>query len=118
MSVKRIISNIKALDLASAQVFYGDFLAMDLVMDHGWIKTFASQEIMHPQISIASEGGNNTDVPDFSIEVDNVDELYEKAKKLDLDILYQLTNEDWGVRRFYVKDPFGKVVNILQHIEY
>lgn len=36
MSVKRIISNIKALDLASAQAFYGDFLAMDLVMDHGW----------------------------------------------------------------------------------
>ena len=56
MSVKRIIGNIKALDLASAQAFYGDFLAMDLVMDHGWIKTFASQEMMHPQISIASEG--------------------------------------------------------------
>lgn len=47
-----------------------------------------------------------------------MDELYEKAKKLDLNILYPLTNEDWGVRRFYVKDPFGKVVNILQHIEY
>lgn len=24
--------------------------------------------------------------------------------------------EPWGVRRFYVRDPFGKLVNILQHV--
>jgi uncharacterized glyoxalase superfamily protein PhnB len=30
-------------------------------------------------------------------------------------ILYDLTDEPWGVRRFYVRDPFGKVVNILSH---
>jgi hypothetical protein len=23
--------------------------------------------------------------------------------------------EPWGVRRFYVRDPFGKLINILQH---
>ncbi|MEG0481755.1 MAG: glyoxalase superfamily protein [Acinetobacter sp.] len=116
MAVKRIICNIKAFDLAKAEIFYGDFLGMDLVMDHGWIKTFVSQEIMNPQISIASEGGNATGVPDISIEVDNVEALYAKAIDLNLDILYPLSNEEWGVRRFYVKDPFEKVVNILQHV--
>ena len=30
-------------------------------------------------------------------------------------ILYDLTDEPWGVRRFYIRDPFGKVVNILSH---
>ncbi|HYN27676.1 MAG TPA: glyoxalase, partial [Burkholderiales bacterium] len=24
-------------------------------------------------------------------------------------------SEPWGVRRFYVRDPFGKLINILQH---
>jgi hypothetical protein len=25
--------------------------------------------------------------------------------------------EPWGVRRFFVRDPLGKLVNILQHEE-
>ncbi|WP_288499300.1 glyoxalase [uncultured Acinetobacter sp.] len=117
MAIKRIVSNIQAFDLTLAQTFYADFLGMDLVMDHGWIKTYANDEMMHPQISIASQGGNSTVVPDFSIEVDNVDELYHQAVKLNLIITYALTQEEWGVKRFYVKDPFGKIINILQHIE-
>lgn len=117
MAVKRITSNIKAIDLDKAKTFYTDFLGLDLVMDHGWIKTFASLEITHPQINIASDGGNTTDVPDFSIEVDNVVQLYETARKFGFEIIYELTKEGWGVERFYVKDPFGKVVNILQHVE-
>ncbi len=31
-------------------------------------------------------------------------------------IEYELTDEPWGVRRFYVRDPFGKLVNILSHL--
>jgi len=25
------------------------------------------------------------------------------------------TDEPWGVRRFYVRDPFGKLFNVLAH---
>lgn len=117
MAIKRIVSNIQAPDLRSAQTFYGDFLGMQLVMDHGWIKTYASHEMMSPQISIASQGGNAAEVPDFSIEVDNVDELYARAQQFNMEIIYPLTIEEWGVKRFYLKDPFGKTVNLLQHIE-
>jgi uncharacterized glyoxalase superfamily protein PhnB len=117
MAVKRVVSNIQGSDLILAQAFYGDFLGMQLVMDHGWIKTYASHEMMNPQVSIASQGGNTTEVPDFSIEVDNVDELYIRAGQLNLEIIYPLTIEEWGVKRFYLKDPFGKTVNILEHIE-
>ncbi|MCX5467086.1 VOC family protein [Acinetobacter nematophilus] len=117
MAIKRIVSNIQALDLRLAQTFYGDFLGMQLVMDQGWIKTYASHGMMSPQISIASQGGNATEVPDFSIEVDNVDELYVRAQQLNMEIIYPLTIEEWGVKRFYLKDPFGKTVNLLQHIE-
>ena len=31
-------------------------------------------------------------------------------------IEYGPADEPWGVRRFYVRDPFGKLVNILSHL--
>lgn len=115
MTVLRIIPNLPATDPATARLFYNELLGLDIVMDHGWILTFASEAATVPQISVASEGGSGTVVPDLSIEVDDVDALYQRATSMGFDILYDLTDEPWGVRRFYVRDPFGKVVNILSH---
>jgi catechol 2,3-dioxygenase-like lactoylglutathione lyase family enzyme len=114
MTVRRIVPNIKA-DPAKAHVFYGELLGLDLVMDHGWIVTFASGERMAPQISIASEGGSGTSVPGLSIEVDDIEDIYHRAKKAGFRIVYDLIREPWGVRRFFVRDPFGTIVNILAH---
>ncbi len=80
MSVRRIVPNLKVADPAKAREFYGDLLGLDLVMDHGWIMTFASGEQMAPQVSFASEGGSGTPVPDLSIEVDDVEDVYSRAK--------------------------------------
>jgi len=115
MAVKRIVLNIAADRLSDAQAFYGDLLGMEIVMDQGWIMTFASDGVARPQVSIACEGGSGTPVPDISIEVDHVDEVYRRARAGALEIPYELTDEPWGVRRFYVRDPFGKLVNILSH---
>ncbi|MDH6254273.1 catechol 2,3-dioxygenase-like lactoylglutathione lyase family enzyme [Chryseobacterium sp. H1D6B] len=113
--VKRIISNINTDDLSKADHFYHDILGLEIVMDHGWIKTFGNEEATRVQISFAVQGGNGTPVPNMSIEVDNVDEVYEKMKKAGFEIVYPITNEDWNVRRFFVKDSFGNLINILSH---
>ncbi|MEY8761813.1 VOC family protein [Chryseobacterium tongliaoense] len=113
--VKRIVANVKTGDLSKADRFYHEILDLDILMDHGWIKTFGNDEESKVQISFAIQGGNNTEVPDLSIEVDHVDEIYEKMKASGFEIIYSITDEDWGVRRFFVKDPFGNVVNILSH---
>ncbi len=42
--------------------------------------------------------------------------MHVRAHALGLEIVYTLTDEQWGVRRFYVRDPFGNVVNILAHL--
>ena len=115
MAVLRIVANIAAADPATARTFYGDILGLDTVMDHGWIVTYAGATRMAPQVSFASEGGAGTPVPDLSIEVDDVDETYVKMTAAGFVVTYPLTDEDWGVRRFFVRDPFGKVVNILSH---
>lgn len=116
MTVKRIVANINTKNLVDAKYFYQDVLGLDLIMDHGWIATYGSNQNMKVQISFASQGGAETPTPDLSIEVDDVDDVYERMKKGGFQIEYGIAEEEWGVRRFYVRDPFGKLVNILAHI--
>lgn len=115
MHVKRIVSNIHTPEVTKAQAFYGDLLGLDLLMDFGWIQTFGSAETMTVQISILSEGGSGTPVPDLSIEVDDVDAALQRFQEAEIPIEYGPVSEPWGGRRFFVRDPFGKLVNILQH---
>jgi len=116
MKVRRIVHNIATTDTAAAQRFYRDVLGLDLWMDHGWIATYGAHEQMDVQISFASEGGSGTPVPDLSIEVDDLDEVLERIGSAGMAIEYGPANEPWGVRRFYVRDPFGKLINILAHV--
>lgn len=115
MKVKRIMANIETSDVDKAAAFYGDILELDLLMDHGWFRTYGSDKKMTVQVSFGSEGGSGTPVPDLSIEVDDLEAALAKVNKANIPIEYGPTTEPWGVRRFYVRDPFGKLVNILQH---
>ncbi|RZS69892.1 glyoxalase-like protein [Phyllobacterium myrsinacearum] len=115
MAVRRIVPNLKASDPELARKFYQKLLDLDVVMDHGWILTFASDVTSRPEVSVASEGDSGTPLPSLSIEVDDVDVIYQRAKTAGLEIPYDITDEPWGVRRFYVRDPFGNIVNILSH---
>ncbi len=115
MTVKRIVSNIAASSIDEVRAFYCDLFGLAVVMDQGWIVTLATGATSQTQISIASEGGSGTAVPDLSVEVEDVDAVYQRARRLGHTIEYELTDEPWGVRRFYVVDPTGKVLNVLSH---
>ena len=115
MKVRRIVANIDTQDIAAAKRFYQHVLGLDVLMDMGWIATCGSQETMTVQISFMAEGGSGTPVPDLSIEVDDVDAALEAMKSAGFAIEYGPADEPWGVRRFYVRDPFGRLVNILSH---
>jgi catechol 2,3-dioxygenase-like lactoylglutathione lyase family enzyme len=115
MQVKRIIANIEASDPSGTESFYREILGLELAMDHGWIRTYAGSAKMAVQISVAAEGGSGTQVPDLSVEVDDLDEALRRVAHAGLPVEYGPASEPWGVRRFYVRDPLGKLVNILQH---
>jgi catechol 2,3-dioxygenase-like lactoylglutathione lyase family enzyme len=116
MKVKRIVANIETVEFTAARGFYGELLGLDLLMDHGWIATYGSRAAMSVQISFASQGGSDTPVPDLSIEVDDLDAALERMRGAGIPIEYGPAVEPWGVRRFYVRDPFGKLINILVHL--
>lgn len=86
---------------------------LDLLMDHGWLVTYGNAEKMTVQLGIAREGGSATAVPDLSIEVDDVDAALAAMKKAGLRIEYGRADEPRQVRRFFIRDPFGRLVNIL-----
>ena len=117
MKVKRIVANVAAADPATARRFYRDILGLEVLMDMGWIATYGSGETMSVQMSFLAEGGSGAPVPDISIEVDDLDGVLARMKKAKVRIEYGPADEPWGVRRFFVRDPFGKLVNILTHRE-
>lgn len=116
MTVHRIVANITAEAVPVVQKFYSDLFGLEVVMDFGWIVTLASGETAVTQISILSEGGSGAPVPDLSIEVDNVDDVHRRAKRMGCKVVYDLTDEPWGVRRFFIADPTGKLLNVLSHL--
>jgi catechol 2,3-dioxygenase-like lactoylglutathione lyase family enzyme len=115
VAVKRIVANIATRDIEALSLFYREILGLDVVMDMGWIVTLAGDGDVAPQLSIANEGGSGTPLPDLSIEVDDVDAVLRRVAALGVPLEYGPVDEPWGVRRFYLRDPTGRLLNILAH---
>jgi catechol 2,3-dioxygenase-like lactoylglutathione lyase family enzyme len=115
MKVKRIVADFAVSDPGAAKRFYQEVLGLEALMDMGWIATYGSREKMAVQVSFMTEGGSGAPVPDLSIEVDDLDAVLARVKKANIAIEYGPVKEPWGVRRFFVRDPFGKLLNILAH---
>ena len=117
MKVKRIVFNVDTQKIADAKRFYEEVLGLTVLMDHGWIATYGNtQEKMNVQISFASEGGSGTPTPNLSIEVTDLTEALKRVTAAGFLIEYGPVDEPWGVRRFFTRDPFNQLVNILVHL--
>lgn len=115
MAILRIVADLDCADPNKTAAFYSQLFGLDRAMDQGWIITLAGQARQGVQLSLASEGGSGAPVPALSVEVDDLDATFDRATKMGAEIAYPLTNEPWGVRRFFLRDPDGKLVNILSH---
>jgi catechol 2,3-dioxygenase-like lactoylglutathione lyase family enzyme len=117
MAVLRIVPDLETSDPARLSAWYVALFGMDVLMDQSWIITLGAPSKSPTQISFASEGGAGAPVPHLSIEVDDVDAHHAKSEELGLTVTYPLTDEPWGVRRFFVEDPDGRLINILSHAD-
>jgi catechol 2,3-dioxygenase-like lactoylglutathione lyase family enzyme len=116
MSIRRVVPDIKSHHLAESRAFYVDFLGFQTAMDMGFVITFVSPSNPTAQITIVRDDGGSTPSPSVSVEVADVDQMHRRAVELGLEIVYPLTDEPWGVRRFFVVDPNGTVLNVLSHL--
>lgn len=115
MAVVRVVPDLPATDVERLAGFYGELLEMEVAMSHGWIATLTATENPQLQLSLLRRDATAPVEPALSVEVSDVDAAHERATALGAKIAYPLTNEPWGVRRFFVEDPDGNVVNLLQH---
>ncbi len=114
VGIRRVVPDITTADLATSRDFYTGLLGFEVAMDLGWVVTLASPTNPTAQITLVAP----TDDPvhaDISIEVDDVDAVHAQVTERHLEIVYPLTDEDWGVRRFFVRDPNGVMLNIVSH---
>ncbi|MFC4060941.1 VOC family protein [Planomonospora corallina] len=114
MTIRRIVPNIQSDALEENAAFYG-LLGLEKVMDHGWIMTLASPSAPTAQVSVMTGDKTAPVTPDMSIEVEDVDAAYAAMRDGGAEIVHPLQDEEWGVRRFFVRDPDGRVVNVLGH---
>ncbi|MFI5829170.1 VOC family protein [Streptomyces sp. NPDC051578] len=114
MAVRRVVPNIESAAAEESREFYG-LLGFEEVMNHGWIMTLASPSTPTAQISVMINDKTAPVAPDLSIEVDDVDAVHAAIRDSGAEIVHPLQDEEWGVRRFFVRDPNGRVVNVLGH---
>ncbi|GAB2802848.1 VOC family protein [Streptomyces daliensis] len=114
MSVRRVMPDIASEAVEESRDFYG-LLGFEEVMNHGWVVTLASPENPTAQVTFMTHDKTAPVVPDMSVEVDDVDAVHAAVRESGAEIVHTLRDEEWGVRRFFVRDPNGRVVNVLSH---
>ncbi|MFC4128602.1 VOC family protein [Nocardia rhizosphaerae] len=114
MAVRRVVPNLRSAASDDNRAFYG-LLGFEEVMNHGWIMTLASPSAPGAQVSFMAADLTAPVTPDLSVEVDDVDAAYAAVLDSGAEIVHPLRDEEWGVRRFFVRDPDGHVVNVLGH---
>ncbi|MEU0300799.1 VOC family protein [Streptomyces sp. NPDC006175] len=114
MSIRRVMPDIRSDAMEESRDFYG-LLGFEEVMNLGWVMTLASPSNPTAQITFMSQDETAPVVPDVSVEVDDVDAAYAVMRANGAEVVHPLQDEEWGVRRFFVRDPNGRVVNVVGH---
>jgi predicted enzyme related to lactoylglutathione lyase len=117
VELHRIVPNLKVDDAGAGHAFYVEFLGLKKEFDLGWIASFRDPENRSIQVSLVSGDATAPENSVMSVNVADVDAAYSRARELGYEIVYPLTHEPWGVRRFFVRDPHGHVVNVVGHLD-
>lgn len=116
-AIRRIVPDFQSDDPQGSAAFYVDVLGLELGMDLGWIATYVSGANETAQVTLMRAEATAPVVPDASVQVDDVAAVHARAVEGGFEIVHPLTDEPWGVRRFFVREPNGKVVNVMQHLD-
>jgi catechol 2,3-dioxygenase-like lactoylglutathione lyase family enzyme len=115
MGIRRIKPNIRSDRLDESREFYCDVIGLAGGEGLDWILFFLSPDDPKLQLSVMKLDATAGVHPDVTIEVDDVDAVHARVDASGAEIVHPLTDEPWGVRRFFVRDPNGAVINIMQH---
>jgi catechol 2,3-dioxygenase-like lactoylglutathione lyase family enzyme len=113
VTIKRAVPNLRSDRPTETREFFVALLGFEPVMDLDWVMTLASPD--NPSVQVTIVANDDPAAPGISVEVDDVDAVHARALEQGLEIAYPLRDEDWGVRRFMLREPGGATVNVLSH---
>lgn len=113
MTVERIVPVLSVADLGAAVREHSEVLGLEVVMDLGWV-AILSDEAGHQLILMTTDASAPVN-PDVSAFVDDVHAAHAAAVAAGLEIVHPLSEEEWGVTRFFYRDCAGRVVNVGTH---
>jgi catechol 2,3-dioxygenase-like lactoylglutathione lyase family enzyme len=114
VAVKRIKPNILSDRFDASRAFYTDVIGLKEGDGLDWILFFGTDQ-REVQLSVMKLDVKAHVHPNVSIEVDDLDAVHDRARAAGAEIVYPLTEEEWGLRRFFVRDPNGAVINVTEH---
>jgi catechol 2,3-dioxygenase-like lactoylglutathione lyase family enzyme len=113
VTISRAVPNIRSERPAETRDFFVDLLGFEVAMDIGWVVTVASPANPSAQVTII--GNDDMAAAGISVEVADVDAVHARAVEQGFEIAYSLRDEEWGVRRFMLREPSGTLVNVVSH---
>jgi len=116
MRVIGIIADLPVADIASAKDFYSNYLGLSVEeFNMGWVARYSSPG-GEASVQLVTRDATAPHDSVISVHVGaDVDEAYEEAKRRGYEIVHPLTEEPWGLRRFFVRAPDGNVINVVNH---
>ena len=126
MKVIRIVPNLSSDAFVTSRDFYAAMfdLVVSVELDDWYLQLMAESNTMlnigfvkpdHELFAGRSASAGTNGVV-LTIHVDDVDEAYERAKRIGAEIAAEIRNEDYGQRHFLVFDPNGIVLNVMSNI--
>ena len=113
MAVTRIVANLRTDNPIALAEFYTRVFQLELALDMGWISFLTNGSQQNIELHTAVHGGSGTDLPIISIGVDNLAATEAAVRAAGAEIVYGPVTEDWGLRRFYFRDPAGNLINVV-----
>jgi catechol 2,3-dioxygenase-like lactoylglutathione lyase family enzyme len=116
MRVTGVVANLRVADITTARAFYTDYLGLSVEgFNLGWVAHYQSPDAaVHVQLVTRDAAAPQDSVLSVHVGSD-VDEAYAEALRRGYEIVYPLTQEPWGLRRFFVRAPDGNVINVTSH---
>ena len=116
MRVTGVTANLPVADIDAARSFYTDYLGLSVEdFNLGWVARFRSAD-GRAYVQLVTRDATSPQDSVISVRVGNdVDEAYAEAQRRGYEIVHPLTEESWGIRRFFVRAPDGNVINIVSH---
>ncbi|MBJ7595003.1 MAG: VOC family protein [Candidatus Dormibacteraeota bacterium] len=119
MAIKRIYPYVETDDLDASRGFYTEIFGLQVAMETP-VLGLQAPDLTSAQVIVCPRGVE-TPQPHFGIDVgepEAVDQAHARVNDRGLRVVYPLTNEPWGVRRFFVEDPDGRIINVLAHLPF